>query len=108
MVAKSENTHGLALKREPNYYDESEFHHVRQNPNLDALVDEGLVGKVMKHRRTSDYRIINRDIPKIGAWRAWGHNNRPGEVIAPVDKLRHGIPGSEPQLPSLKTPAHHY
>ena len=43
VIAGRDDPHGLAIKEELEEYYESEIHHGRLYPNLDALVDKGLV-----------------------------------------------------------------
>ena len=52
--------HGLAIKKELEDYYETEIHHGRLYPNLDTLVDKGLVEKGEKDRRTNSYTITRR------------------------------------------------
>jgi len=44
-IAGQDEPHGLALKEELEQYYEGEIHHGRLYPNLDTLVDKGLVEK---------------------------------------------------------------
>ncbi|MFO7907959.1 MAG: helix-turn-helix transcriptional regulator [Pirellulaceae bacterium] len=48
-------THGLAIKEELEDYYEKEIHHGRLYPNLDTLVEKGLVEKGQRDRRTNYY-----------------------------------------------------
>lgn len=57
--------HGLAIKEEIEKYYESEIHHGRLYPNLDALVKEELVTKSQKDRRTNEYRITVKGMETI-------------------------------------------
>ncbi|WP_121823259.1 helix-turn-helix transcriptional regulator [Halostella salina] len=59
-VAGLEEPHGLALKAELEDYYESEVHHGRLYPNLDTLVDKGLINKSEKDRRTNEYVLTTR------------------------------------------------
>jgi DNA-binding PadR family transcriptional regulator len=53
-----------------NYY-ETEIHHGRLYPNLDTLVDKGLVEKGEKDRRTNVYTLTRRGRREIQDRRAW-------------------------------------
>ena len=60
VIAGKEEPHGLAIKEELEEYYEKEIHHGRLYPNLDTLVDKGLVEKGEKDRRTNVYRLTRR------------------------------------------------
>ena len=69
-VGKDE-PHGLALKDELEQYYESEIHHGRLYPNLDTLVDKGLLEKGQIDRRTNYYQVTQRGRREIEARREW-------------------------------------
>lgn len=70
-VAGLEAPHGLAIKEELEDYYESEIHAGRLYPNLDTLVDKGLVEKGEKDRRTNVYTVTRRGRRELGARREW-------------------------------------
>ncbi|MFC4549353.1 MULTISPECIES: PadR family transcriptional regulator [Halorussus] len=52
--------HGLAIKDElDDRYQDTEIHHGRLYPNLDTLVNRGLVEKAEHDRRTNQYQLTN-------------------------------------------------
>ncbi|PSQ12719.1 PadR family transcriptional regulator [Halobacteriales archaeon QS_5_70_15] len=53
-----------------NYY-EKEIHHGRLYPNLDTLVEKGLVEKGDKDRRTNFYTLTRRGRREIEDRREW-------------------------------------
>ena len=59
-AAGLEEPHGLAIKDELENYYESEINHGRLYPNLDTLVDKGLLEKGSKDRRTNFYTVTRR------------------------------------------------
>lgn len=63
--------HGLAIKDELERYYEKEIHHGRLYPNLDTLVDKGLVEKGQKDRRTNVYSVTKRGRRELEARRDW-------------------------------------
>lgn len=63
--------HGLAIKEELENYYEGEIHHGRLYPNLDTLVEKGLVDKSEKDRRTNVYEATRRGRREIEARRDW-------------------------------------
>ena len=71
VIAGSEEPYGLAIQEELEAYYETEIHHGRLYPNLDTLVDKGLVEKGEKDRRTNAYTITRRGEREIEARREW-------------------------------------
>ena len=71
VVAGKSEPHGLAIKQELEDYYESEIHHGRLYPNLDTLVDKGLVEKGQKDRRTNVYTLTDRGRRELEARREW-------------------------------------
>ena len=63
--------HGLAIKEELEDYYEQEIHHGRLYPNLDTLVEKGLVKKSEKDRRTNEYSLTRRGRQEIEARYEW-------------------------------------
>lgn len=63
--------HGLAIKEELEPYYDTEIHHGRLYPNLDTLVDKGLVEKGEKDKRTNTYSITQRGQRELQARRKW-------------------------------------
>ncbi len=63
--------HGLAIKDELEDYYEKEIHHGRLYPNLDTLVDKGLLEKGEADRRTNVYSVTRRGRREIEARREW-------------------------------------
>ncbi|SEO97111.1 Transcriptional regulator PadR-like family protein [Halorientalis persicus] len=71
VIAGLDQPHGLALKEELETYYEGEIHHGRLYPNLDTLVEKGLVSKSSKDRRTNEYTISNRGEREIETRQKW-------------------------------------
>lgn len=70
-VAGLSKPHGLAIKEELEDYYEKEIHHGRLYPNLDTLVEKGLVEKGQQDRRTNNYTVTGRGKREIEARRSW-------------------------------------
>ncbi|MFC6764206.1 PadR family transcriptional regulator [Natrinema soli] len=70
-IAGQDEPHGLALKAELETYYEGEVNHGRLYPNLDTLVDKGLVEKGTVDRRTNSYMLTQRGRREIEARRDW-------------------------------------
>lgn len=71
VVAGLEEPHGLAIKDELEDYYEKEIHHGRLYPNLDTLVNKGLVEKGQLDRRTNYYTLTRRGRREIEARYDW-------------------------------------
>jgi len=71
VIAGQDQPHGLAIKDELEDYYEQEIHHGRLYPNLDALVDKGLVEKGELDRRTNYYAETQRGHRELEARRDW-------------------------------------
>ncbi|MCD2201338.1 PadR family transcriptional regulator [Halobacterium sp. KA-4] len=71
VIAGLDEPHGLAIKDELEEYYESEIHHGRLYPNLDTLVDKGLVEKGEVDQRTNSYTLTRRGRREIAARRSW-------------------------------------
>jgi len=71
VIAGLDEPHGLAIKDELETYYEKEIHHGRLYPNLDTLVDKGLVEKGQRDRRTNYYTLTDRGDREISARREW-------------------------------------
>lgn len=63
--------HGLGIKDDLEDYYDKEIHHGRLYPNLDTLVDKGLIEKSEKDRRTNIYKLTQRGQREIEARRDW-------------------------------------
>ncbi|MFB6301468.1 MAG: PadR family transcriptional regulator [Haloferacaceae archaeon] len=83
VVAGLHEPHGLAIKDELEDYYESEIHHGRLYPNLDTLVEKGLVEKGTVDRRTNYYALTPRGERELAARREW-ENEHLGDELEPV------------------------
>lgn len=63
--------HGLAIKAELEEYYEQEIHHGRLYPNLDTLVEKGLIEKSQRDKRTNEYTTTRRGTREIEARVEW-------------------------------------
>ena len=70
-IVGQDDPHGLAIKDELENYYEKEIHHGRLYPNLDTLVEKGLVEKGERDRRTNYYTVTRRGKREIDARRDW-------------------------------------
>lgn len=71
VVAGLDEPHGLGLKDELEGYYETEVHHGRLYPNLDTLVNKGLIEKSEKDQRTNLYSLSRRGRRELEARRDW-------------------------------------
>lgn len=71
VIVGKDDPHGLAIKEELEKYYEREIHHGRLYPNLDTLVEKGLVEKGQQDRRTNYYTVTRRGHREIEARQDW-------------------------------------
>ncbi|QIO25499.1 PadR family transcriptional regulator [Haloarcula sp. JP-L23] len=71
-IATEGPTHGLGLKSHlEDAFGVQEIHHGRLYPNLDTLVEKGLVEKTAADRRTNEYALTARGRRELAAHREW-------------------------------------
>lgn len=80
-IAGLDKPKGLTIKDELEDYYEGDIHHGRLYPNLDTLVEKGLVEKGEVDRRTNSYEITRRGRREIAARREWENAYLDGESI---------------------------
>ena len=71
VVAGLDEPHGLAIKEELEKYYESEVNHGRLYPNLDTLVEKGLIEKGTLDKRTNFYTVTRRGQSELEARHEW-------------------------------------
>lgn len=71
VIAGKNEPHGLKLKQELEEYYGNEINHGRLYPNLDTLVDKGLVEKGKIDDRTNSYTLTRRGERELEARREW-------------------------------------
>lgn len=71
VIAGLDEPHGLAIKEELERYYESEVNHGRLYPNLDTVVEKGLVEKGELDRRTNVYTLTRRGRRELDARKEW-------------------------------------
>jgi len=71
VTAGLEKPHGLAIREELEEYYQSEIQHGRLYPNLDTLVEKGLLEKGKHDERTNAYEVTRRGEREIEARREW-------------------------------------
>ncbi|WP_336365436.1 PadR family transcriptional regulator [Halalkalicoccus salilacus] len=71
IIAGLGEPHGLAIKDELEQYYDKEIHHGRLYPNLDTLVEKGLVKKGKHDNRTNSYSLTQRGRREIDARCEW-------------------------------------
>lgn len=74
IIAGLEKPHGLAIRDELAEYYDKEIQHGRLYPNLDTLVDKGLIKKEQKDGRTNAYSLIEHGRRELNARREWEEN----------------------------------
>jgi PadR family transcriptional regulator PadR len=63
--------HGLALKDELEDYDEADIYHGRLYPNIDILIEQGLIEEGIKGHRTNDDLLTRRGWQEIDTRSKW-------------------------------------
>ena len=71
VLAGLDKPHGLAVKEELENYYEGQIHHGRLYPNLDMIVDKGLVEKGTLDKRTNFYTVTQRGRRELEDRRRW-------------------------------------
>lgn len=71
VIAGGDEPHGLAIKADLDTYYGTEINHGRLYPNLDALVEMGLVEKGKVDDRTNAYALTRRGVNELAARRDW-------------------------------------
>lgn len=71
VIAGMDQPHGLAIKSEVDDYYEADIYHGRLYPNLDTLVEKGLVNKDRRDDRTNEYMVTSRGRREIEYRREW-------------------------------------
>ena len=71
IILAGESRYGLAVKRELEAYYGEEVNHGRLYPNLDDLVDDGLIEKSALDKRTNQYALTEDGEQALIAQRQW-------------------------------------
>jgi PadR family transcriptional regulator PadR len=72
VIERLEDPHGLGIRTELHETTgHEEINHSRMYPNLDELVDKGLVNKGQKDRRTNSYTLSQRGKRELDRYRDW-------------------------------------
>lgn len=71
VITGFDKPHGLGIKQEMEEYYQSEVNHGRLYPNLDSLVEKGLIEKGQIDRRTNYYAITDEGQRQLKAREDW-------------------------------------
>ena len=71
VILAEEPRYGLAIKRELETYYDSEVNHGRLYPNLDDLVEQGLLEKSELDKRTNEYALTTDGIEAVFGQLGW-------------------------------------
>jgi len=78
-IAAAGPAKGLRIKEDLQDYYATEINHGRLYPNLDTLVDRGLVEKGQLDRRSNSYELSARGEAVLENRRAWNANGSTGD-----------------------------
>ncbi|MFB6269234.1 MAG: helix-turn-helix transcriptional regulator [Halobacterium sp.] len=84
VTAGLDEPNGLDIKDELEQYYESDINHGRLYPNLDELVDKGLLEKGQQDERTNEYAVTARGDRELRARRKW-ENRYVRDVVSEID-----------------------
>lgn len=85
VIAGLDEPKGLGVNDELEDYYEATIEHGRLYPNLDTLVNKGLVRKGQHDLRTNKYELTDRGKQEIKAHLEWQLSYIPAEIIANVN-----------------------
>lgn len=71
VIAGLENPNGLAIKDELESFYHGDINHGRLYPNLDELVDQGVIEKGHIDKRSNSYSVTERGIQLLEERRRW-------------------------------------
>lgn len=71
IINSMDEPHGLAVKEKLEEYYENEINHGRLYPNLDTLVEKGLLSKGTIDKRTNSYTITSRGENELEQRMGW-------------------------------------
>jgi DNA-binding PadR family transcriptional regulator len=81
IVAGLDGPNGLTVKDELEQYYGQEVRHGRLYPNLDTLVEMGLVEKGQKDRRTNEYTLLPPGRQELRSRLEWQADYCPEEIL---------------------------
>jgi DNA-binding PadR family transcriptional regulator len=71
-----QEAYGLRIKRQLEALYGEEVNHGRLYPNLDTLVEDGLIEKSEIDKRTNNYALTDRATQLLDEWHAWERGER--------------------------------
>jgi DNA-binding PadR family transcriptional regulator len=74
VIAGLNEPHGLAIKDELEEYYTREINHGQLYPNLDTVIEKGLVKKDYKDQRTNEYSLTREGTREIEERTEWKRN----------------------------------
>ena len=74
-ILADDSRYGLAIKRELETYYDDEVNHGRLYPNLDDLVEMGLIEKSELDKRTNEYGLTGEGVEAVFEQLSWVFSN---------------------------------
>jgi DNA-binding PadR family transcriptional regulator len=84
-VLAAQSRHGMAVKRELERVYGTTVHHGRLYPNLDSLIDDGLVEKDARNGRTNEYSVTSTGRKRLTARFQFLHDALTDDETVPHD-----------------------
>lgn len=87
VVAGLNEPNGLEVKEELETYYERDIRHGRLYPNLDTLVEKGLIKKGKHDQRTNKYLLLERGRREIEARLEWQARYTPEAILEQAEAI---------------------
>ena len=87
VVSGQDEPYGLAVKEKLEEYYEVEVRPGRLYPNLDTLVDKGLIDKGQQDRRTNKYLLTERGRREIQSRMQWELESLPDDIKKQLEPI---------------------
>ena len=87
VVAMLDKPHGLEIKDELQKHYDQHIRHGRLYPNLDTLVEAGLIEKGKQDQRSNEYRLQEHGVRELQARLEWEIDCLPAEILDGIEGI---------------------